>query len=192
MKMKDLKDLILNLEITERKTIYTTSKGEEIFVYKPSKPSATLKHADYDPRRNFQIFLKFPNKREFRPNHLRLLLDLHLKRLSDKIKSNYIFSVLEKIYEGDDPVDFADKLKDLDFRMQIDSSVLNIYYGQLFMIEQDINWSYRKTQCDPPRSYLMGYIRMVHSGEKEIDRLLWSATRNPPPKKWREKYRCNE
>lgn len=190
MKMDELKELIINLELTEKETIYTTPDGIEVFVYKPLKPSATLKHTDYNPQKNFQIYLKFPEKKEFRPNHLRLLLDLHLKRLSDENKSNIIFSSLEKIYEGEDPEKFADKLKELNFRMQLDSSLLNVYYGQLFMIEQDINWSERKTQCQPPRSYLMGYIRMVHSGEKEIDRLLWSATRNPPSKKWREEYRC--
>jgi hypothetical protein len=192
MRMEKLKDVVYKLDLEERKTIYSMKDGTEIFVYRPKKPSSTLKHSDYEPSKNFQIFLHFPDKKEFRPNHLRLLLDLYLKRESDKTKSNIHFNSLEDIYLGEDPLSFKDEIENLEFRMQLDNAMLNLCYGQLFMVEQDINWAERKTECKPPRSYLMGYIRMIHSGGKEIDRLLWSATRNPPPKRLREDYRCNE
>ena len=63
---------IENLKIGETISIFKES-AVEIFVIRPLN-----KFKDYDEKKNFQIFLK-EGERKFRPNHLRIMIDLHLR-----------------------------------------------------------------------------------------------------------------
>jgi len=183
--METLIDRINRLSLGKSLGIYEY-KGAEIFIHRPeSIPTHLKQKANYDPHKNFQIFLRLPGIKAFKPNHLRILLDLHLKNVSNPNNANFIFDSFEHIYNKEDPKKFIPTLENINFRMQIDSAVLNLLYGQLFMVEQEINYTFG--QVNPPRAFLMGYIRLIKSGEYEIDRVLWSATRNPPPVRfWRD------
>ena len=51
-------------------------EGIEVSIFRPSELSNRFK--DYDKSKNFQIWLKEGN-RDFRPNHLRVMIDLNLR-----------------------------------------------------------------------------------------------------------------
>ena len=185
MRYDALKQEILDLPLGKRIIVYKIDENTEIFVHKPEKVPTKLKQGKrYDANKNFQIGLKKTGNKEFLPNHLRILLDLDLKRKENKKDFEIVFDALEKIYAGEDPLDFKDILTGLTFQKEIENAMTDVCLTQLFMLEQDINYHFGKIQ--PPRSYLMGYIRMINAGIEEIDKLLWSSTRHPPRKEFRE------
>lgn len=52
------------------------------------------------------------------------------------------------------------------------------------MIEQDFNFGpegSKISKYDPPRGFLMSFIRWVASGEDEVDKIITNAVRNWPP-----------
>ena len=51
------------------------------------------------------------------------------------------------------------------------------------MAEQDINYTHGKIK--PPRSFLMGYIRLIKTQKENIDKILWNSIRHPPRKEFR-------
>lgn len=81
-----MKQMILDLPFDTMTKVY--SNGEHsILVYRPSQLSQRFK--DYDVNKNFQIFLQIGNNKPFRPNHLRLLIDLKLRsRELPQVKKN--------------------------------------------------------------------------------------------------------
>ena len=184
MNFSELLKVIESVKIGNSKTIYKLD-DVELYIHRPEKLGASLKRKDYDPKKNFQIFMKTPGKKDFKPNHLRVLLDLHLKHESDPKLSERIFEVMEAVYKGEDPLKFSKEISKMKFRMQLDSAIVNVCSAQLFMAEQEIN--YTKGKVQPPRAYLMGYIRMIRTGNFEIDKILWSSTRHPPRKEFRTK-----
>jgi len=186
MDYKTLKEILISTKLGERKTIYIIDKNTEIFIIKPFKVSAQLKNSKrYDPQKNFQIGIKKEGKKEFLPNHLRILIDLDLKIKNNSKKAKKIFNIIEDIYEGKDPEIFREKIQNMFFDGEIENSFTNLCLVQLFMLEQDINYHFGKVQ--PPRAYLMGYIRMIRLQIEEIDKLLWSSTRHPPRIMFRSK-----
>lgn len=185
MNFESLKKQILNMKLGERETVYKIDENTEIFVNKPLKVPTKLKQSKkYDPKKNFQIGLKKSGKKEFLPNHLRIMIDLQLKTEDNAEKAEILFNAIEDIYRGGDPTKYKEELSRLEFNGEIENSFTDLCLAQLFMLEQDINYGFGKVQ--PPRSYLMGYIRIIRTGVEEIDKLLWSSTRHPPKKEFRE------
>lgn len=132
---------------------------------------------------DFAVGLKISGRDEFYPTHIRLLFDLYLKRLSNEKGAHKLFSILEKVYNGDDPKNLAPEALELTFPMQLDDPDVNLYCAQLLMIEQDFNYGpegCKKSNFEPPRNFLMSFIRWVASGE-EIDKIIFCAVRNKPP-----------
>lgn len=84
--------------------------------------------------------LIIPGRQEFFPTHVRLLIDLYLKRLSDKEEAHNLFLAFEKVYGGEDPQIISKQLNKTRYRMQLDDVDVNLYYGQLLMIEQEFNY----------------------------------------------------
>lgn len=177
MNFKTAKEKIEKLEIGKSESMYKFNGGVELYVHRPVKLGKSLKR-EYALHKNFQIFMKKPNEKEFKPNHLRILINLHLKNISDPEKAKIIFDILEKVYHGEDPLLYQKELELLNFKMSLDSALVDVCLAQLFMCEQEI--CYTDGKVKPPRAYLMGYIRLVHSGEAEIDKLLWNSVRHPP------------
>ena len=141
-----------------------------------------LKNKDYDISKNFQIILKNPNEVEFLPNHLRVMIEVNHKVRKNESKSEKFFDMIEQIYLGEDPIKFKDQLKSLNLSEELDPSIITLCLIQLFMAEQDINYTEGKVK--PPRAFLMGYLRFIKSKEQNIDKVLWSSTRHPPRKEF--------
>lgn len=177
MNMDDATKVLRNLKPGERIEIYKGARGTVI------SATRTDKICPHD----FAVGLKIPGRAEFYPTHIRLLFDLYLKRLSNEKDAHDLFCNLEKVYDGDDPVNLAPHVLKLVFPMQLDDPDVNLYYAQLLMIEQEFNYGpqgCKKGKVHPPREFLMRFIRWVASGE-EIDRIIFLAVRNiPPPKKY--------
>ena len=181
MDFEKLKDLISEIKIGETKTIYKLG-NVELYVHRPEKVGRSVKQT-YDLKKNFQIFMKKPGHNDFKPNHLRILINLHLKKESDNKSAEKVFDILEKVYDGEDPLKFEKELSTLNFRMSLDSALVDVCCAQLFMAEQEI--AYPGGKVKPPRAYIMGYIRIIREGQQEIDKLLWNSIRHPPAIKYR-------
>ncbi len=177
MKYQQLLNEINNLKIGERKEIYN-EQGDKVIIFRPETLGRSLKKKDYDISKNFQIILKKPNEGEFLPNHLRILIEINHKMKNENKKIEEFFNIIEKIYSGEDPLIFKEQLKKLNLSDELDSSIITLCLIQLFMAEQDINYTTGKIQ--PPRAFLMGYLRFIKSKEQNIDKILWSSTRHPP------------
>ena len=134
---------------------------------------------------DFAAGLVIPGRTEFYPTHVRLLFDYYLKRLSNPKQVGLLFNAVKRVYVGDDPETFGKKeVSAINFQMQLDEAIVNLVYTQLLMIEQDFNFGpegTKKSKYDPPRGFLMSFIRWVASGEDEIDRIITAAVRNYPP-----------
>ncbi len=162
------------LQPDERRVIYTSPKGVQVTA------TQTGKFSPHD----FAVGLVIPGRPEFYPTHVRLLFDYYLKGLSDLQQAQSLFIAVEKIYEGSDPEEVAQETSAFNFPMQLDEALVNLVYTQLLMVEQDFNFGpggTRKSKYDPPRGFLMSFIRWVASGDDEIDRIITAAVRNYPP-----------
>lgn len=174
MDMKTASSLLRELQPNERRVLYTSSDGIEI----------TATRTDKICPHDFAVGLVIPGREEFYPTHIRLLFDLYLKRLADSKNAHILFCLLEKIYDGIDPEELVAKSSELKFSMKLDDPDVILYYTQLFMIEQEFNYGpdgCKKGKVEPPREFLMRFIRWVASGEEEIDKIITSAVRNWPP-----------
>jgi len=162
------------LKSGEWQVVYTSPQGVQVTATQTAK---------FSPQ-DFAVGLVIPSRPEFYPTHVRLLFDYYLKRLSEPRQSIKLFEAVEKVYRGDDPEKLTKDVGALNFPMQLDEAIVNLVYTQLLMIEQDFNFGpegIRKSKYDPPRGFLMGFIRWVASGENEIDRIITAAVRNYPP-----------
>lgn len=174
----------MNLSLGERKVVYSINGGE-LFLNRPVKVPTKLKHSKrYDPKKNFQIGVSKEGQREFLPNHLRILIDLQLKLKEDPKNAQLLFDAIEKIYDGEDPIRYKGQLEKLGLKEGFEDTFTDLCLVQLFFLEQDINHDFGKV--DPPKAYLMGYIRMIRQNVEEIDKLLWSSLRHPPRKEFLE------
>ena len=76
MTYDEMKEIVLDLSFDTMTEVY--NNGEQaILIYRPSTLSERFKN--YDVNTNFQIFLRIGDNKPFRPNHLRLLIDLKLR-----------------------------------------------------------------------------------------------------------------
>lgn len=171
---------LVRLQVGERRIMYTSPQGIQVTA------TQTGKFSPHD----FAVGLVIPNRPEFYPTHVRLLFDYYLKRVSEPQQAQKLFMAVENVYKGDDPERLERDVGGLTFPMQLDEAVVNLVYTQLLMIEQDFNFGpegNRKSKYDPPRGFLMGFIRWVASGEDEIDRIITAAVRNyPPPARFKD------
>jgi len=164
-------------------------KNERIIAYKSAlNVEVTATRTDKICPHDFAVGLLIPGKAEFNPTHIRVLTDLYLKRLSDNKKAQNVFLAIERIYNGCDPSVLAQPLRMNSFTMQLDDVEVNLFLLQLLMIEQDFNFGEggcKKSKLNPPREFLMRFVRWVASGETEIDKIVTNAVRNwPPPTKY--------
>lgn len=184
MEYKQLLEEINALGIGKRKEIYS-EEGDKIIIFRPEKLGRSLKNKNYDIKKNFQIILKKPKEKEFLPNHLRVMMETNHRLTKDKKNTESFFGMIGGIYRGGDPLKFKDELKKFEVKEEFDSPIITLCLIQLFMAEQDINYTHGKVQ--PPRAYLMGYLRFIKTQEQNIDKILWSSTRHPPRQEfWKE------
>ena len=91
--------IVRGLELDEKKTVYKQG-NVTIQLYRPSKLSQRFRN--YNPKKNFQIWLK-EAEREFKPNHLRVFIDLNLRTRSRPELKEKLLLAFDNIFYGADP-----------------------------------------------------------------------------------------
>jgi len=179
LKLEQLLDVVKKLEVGGSRTIYEISDGTFFSIRRPEKVGKNLKN-DYEVETNLQIWSKELGKPEFMPNHLRLMIDLELVRRANPQDIWRLLKAFDSVFYGEDPIDIYKKVADIKLPTLLRPLDYDLCLEQLFISEQAIG--YRKESAfEPKYLYLHGYIRAVLCGDKEIDKLLWSATRSAPP-----------
>ncbi|MFH2068422.1 MAG: hypothetical protein ABII89_03040 [Candidatus Omnitrophota bacterium] len=176
--------LVRDLEFNTKKIVYEEG-GVKVGLLRPSKVSKRFK--DYNVRKNFQIWL-FEENREFRPNHLRVMIDLHLRARSRPDKVNDLLLAFDNIFCGTDPVDALRDLAREHFEHFLNPLCIIGQLCQLFIIEQEYCY-HKESKFDPPTLFFQGWIRQAIYGSKEIDNLCMSVCSRQPPLR---KYVCAE
>lgn len=182
MKYSDQLQAIVNLPFDTPTPIFDSSELE-IYVLRPSALSKRFKN--YDVNKNFQVWLR-SGKREFKPNHLRVMIDLDLRIRSRPDLQKKLAQAFDGVFYGNDPKQLATDLKNESFEHFLNSIEITLYLSQLFIIEQD--YAYRtESKYNPRTLFYQGWVRqIIDSGhEKEIDNLIMSvASRRPPDAKY--------
>lgn len=164
------------LEFDKRLDIVSDG-GVTLFVLRPSKVSSRF--INYDINKNFQIWLS-EGRREFKPNHLRLMIDLNLRVRSRPDLKSELLAAFDAIYHQTDPDVVIEKLQGEAFDHFLNTLRIIAHLSQLFIIEQ--LWGYNKeSRFDPPYLFYQGWVRQCLDNTKEIDNLVMSIARGNPP-----------
>ncbi|MEG1294643.1 MAG: hypothetical protein RSD33_10680 [Clostridium sp.] len=185
MDYQSMLDIIVALPFDTMTTVYSND-SQSIIVYRPSKLSERFKN--YDVNTNFQIFLRIGDAKPFRPNHLRLLLDLKLRSRDLPAYKNKMLFAFDKIFYKDDPLSSIKPLMNIPFTQYINPLDITAVLAQLFIIEQNIGYGGKST-FEPPSLYIHGWIRTFIDAEQEIDQVVYRICRNTPPA---VKYTCQD
>jgi hypothetical protein len=184
MKYEEMLEKVKSLEFDTELNI-TEHSGTRLFIFRPSIVPPRFKN--YDLKKNFQIYFEI-GERRFKPNHLRMVIDLHLRvrsRLDLKVK---LLELFDGIYYRKDPDEAIKPLQYEMFEHSLNHLSIIAHLSQLFIIEQDYCYP-GESKYDPPTLFYQGWIRNVLDTTKEIDNICMSiANRQPPP----IKYTCQE
>lgn len=185
MTYDEMKDIVLDLPFDTMTEVY--NNGEQlILIYRPSTLSERFKNYDVDT--NFQIFLRIGDHRPFRPNHLRLLIDLKLRARELPQAKKDLLTAFDKIFYGEEPLAAIKPLTRIPFTQYIDPIDITAILAQLFIIEQNIGYGGKST-FNPPSLYIHGWIRTFIEADQEIDQVVYRICRNTPPA---VKYTCQD
>lgn len=177
--MDKLATQLRQLKKDEHRIIFTSKNNIKVTV------KQTGKFSPWD----YAVGLIVNNDEEFYPSHIRLLVDLYIKRESNLEDSKKLFLALEAVYSGKDPTLYFNSMRKLNFPMQLDEAEVNLYLTQLLMIEQDFNYGSdgnKRSKLDPPREYLMRFIRWIAAEDTQIDKIIFAAAgrKYPAPEKY--------
>lgn len=151
--------------------------GVEVQIFRPSELSERFK--DYDKKKNFQIWLKEGN-RDFRPNHLRVFIDLNLRIRSRPDIKKDILLAFDNIFYGKDPEIELKKFENEKFEHFLSDLTVIGVLAQLFLIEQEYGY-HRESNFEPSTLFFQGWIREFIHNPKEIDNLCMSVCSGQPP-----------
>jgi hypothetical protein len=168
--------LVKELTFDVKKTVYKES-GIEVQIFRPSTLSERFKN--YDVKKNFQIWLKEDN-REFRPNHLRVMIDLNLRiRTRGNLKEKLLLA-FDNIFYGLDPEKELKELTKEKFEHYLNPLTIIGVLHQLFIIEQEYAY-HKESKFEPPTLFYQGWVREFIDNPKEIDNLCMSVCSRQPP-----------
>lgn len=168
--------IVKELPFDDKTTIFKNG-NTEVQLFRPSKLSARFK--DYDIEKNFQIWLK-EGEREFRPNHLRVMIDLNLRVRSRQDLKKELLLAFDNIFYGKDPETELTKLSKEKFEHYLNDLVVIGVLAQLFIIEQEYCYE-KESKFEPPTLFFQGWIREFIENPKEIDNLCMSVCNGQPP-----------
>lgn len=169
--------LIKDVPFDTKKVVYK-DEGIELFLLRPSELSKRFK--GYDPKKNFQIWLKHA-EREFKPNHLRIMIDLNLRTRSRPDLKRDLLLAFDNIFYGSDPEKELEKLSRQNFDHFLNPIVMIGILAQLFIVEQEYGYN-KESKFDPPTLFLQGWVREFIDSPTEIDNLCMSVCNRQPPK----------
>lgn len=149
----------------------------ELYILRPSKLSKRFK--SYDLKKNFQIWLR-EGERNFRPNHLRVFIDLHLRVRSRPDLKRKLLEIFDGIFYGEDPDEIIRSVLEENFEHFLNPLSIIANLSQLFIIEQAYVY-HRESNYDPPTLFYQGWVRQVLDDIKEVDNLSMSIAKGQPP-----------
>lgn len=180
MYYEDMFSIVEKLPFDTEAEVFS-SDTERIYLLRPSV--LPRKFSSYNPETNIQIWLEEPGRKAFKPNHLRILIDLKLRmREHPNLKYKFL-EAFDKIFYGADPLISIEPLLSYKYTQHIGSLESTAILAQLFIIEQEYGFTGR-TKYNPPSLYIQGWIRNFIDSDAEIDilcRRICSFT--PPPVK---------
>jgi len=163
----------------DKKEVLCEDGDIQLYVIRPSVLPKRLKNT-YDVKKNFQIWLK-EGEREFRPNHLRMMIDLNLRTRSRPDLKKELLTIFDNIFYGKDPNEEIKILKNEKFEHFLNSLKIIANLAQLFIIEQEFNYM-RESNFEPKTLFFQGWIREFIDSPKEIDNMCMSVCNGQPPK----------
>jgi len=180
-------EVIKGLEFNKRRVIHE-AKGNVLSVFRPYEPSKTLRNKDYDSQKNFQIWLQ-EGKVKFRPNHLRIMIDLNLRaRCRPDLKRELLW-VFDRIFYRGNPDEEVKKISGEKFSYYLNPIEVIANMHQLFIIEQEHCYN-KESKYRPKSLFYQGWIREVIDNPREadnkpeeIDNMCMSICRYRGPKK---------
>ncbi len=176
MEKTKMLEMVRKLPFDVKKVVY--KKGMlQVFILRPSELSKRF--SGYNVKKNFQIWLK-DGKREFRPNHLRVFIDLNLRiRSQPKLKKN-LLDAFDNIFYGRDPENELAGLADENFDHSLNPIIVIGVLSQLFIVEQEYAYN-KESKFIPPTLFYQGWVREFIDSPKEIDNLCMSVAHGQPP-----------
>lgn len=153
------------------------AEGIELFLFRPSKLSSRFK--DYDVKKNFQLWLR-EGKRRFRPNHLRVMIDLNLRTRARADLKEKLLTAFDSVFYGEDPAKAIANLKSEEFEHFLNPLLIIATLSQLFIIEQAYGY-HKESKFEPRTLFYQGWIREFIDSPKEIDNLCMSVAHGQPP-----------
>ena len=169
-------ETVKDLPFDTKKTVHK-EPGIEIYIIRPSQLPKRFK--DYDLKKNFQIWLK-EGDREFRPNHMRVFIDLNLRVRSKPELKKKLLTAFDNIFYGKDPGNELKTLRNDEFEHFLNPIEIIGVLSQLFIIEQEYNYN-KESKFSPPTLFYQGWVREVIDAPKEIDNLCMSVANGQPP-----------
>jgi len=168
-------------ELPKDEHIFVFDKGEvRISLFRPSTLPPRMNPDTYDVNRNFQIWLHYTDGRTFKPNHLRVFIDLGLRsKCRPDLKRNLCLA-FDSIFYGESVRKAVSPLSNEQFSLELNSIEVIARLAQLFVIEQDFNYL-GESKFEPKTLFFQGWIRAFLDSFKEIDNLSMSVARGQPP-----------
>ena len=149
----------------------------ELYLRRPSV--LTKRFSNYNVKKNFQIWLK-EDKRNFRPNHLRVFIDLNLRVRGRPDLKKELLIAFDNIFYGKDPNEAISSLRKESFEHFLNPIEIISNLSQLFIIEQAYSYN-KESKFEPPTLFYQGWIRQVLDDIKEIDNICMSIASGQPP-----------
>jgi hypothetical protein len=167
--------IVKKLPFDDKKTVFK-DRDIEVQIFRPSILSKRFKN--YDVNKNFQIWLK-ENDREFRPNHLRVMIDLNLRVRSRPDLKEKLLLAFDNIFYGKDPLQELEELNNENFEHYLNPLVIIGVLSQLFIVEQEYCYN-KQSNFEPPTLFYQGWVREFIDNPKEIDNLCMSVCSGQP------------
>jgi hypothetical protein len=169
-------EIVKKLSFNTKRVVYKDKKVS-VYIFRPAKLSKRFK--DYNLKKNFQIWLKEDN-REFKPNHMRIFIDLNLRVRSKPELKKELLTAFDNIFYGKDPEKELSKLSKEKFDHSLNNIVVIGILAQLLIIEQEYNYN-KSSNFKPPTLFFQGWVREFIDSPKEIDNLCMSVAHGQPP-----------
>lgn len=176
MLFDDMFDIVKKLKFDTEKIVCEDAETKT-FIFRPSKLSERFQ--DYDVNKNFQIWLR-EGERVFRPNHLRIMIDLNLRSRCRPDLKRVMLKIFDNIFYGKDPDVEIREIDKEKFEYYLNTIKTIAYLHQLFIIEQ-VYCYHRESRYDPPTLFYQGWIREMIDSPKEIDNMCMSICNRQPP-----------
>jgi hypothetical protein len=131
----DMLEIVKKLEFDNELEVLRDGETS-ISIIRPSSLSARFKN--YNLETNFQIYSN-ENGRHFRPNHLRIMIDLNLRIRCKPDLKNELLYIFDNIFYGEDPDEEIKIIQNQNFNHYLNSIKIIANLAQLFFPDYSYN-----------------------------------------------------